>query len=202
MLLKITWLSHSCFEFKLPSKTILVDPFFSGNSLAPSYNGKPDLVFVTHSHFDHADAKKFDCTVVCPSTCKFKKTLIMKVGDKRNVEGVDVEMISASHHQDSYPTGYIFELEGKRIAHLGDTYIDGVKKLPNIDLLLLPIGGFFTMTIDEAVKALEIISPKLAIPMHYNTLPQIKADPSDFKQKAEKKGFKVRVLKIGETIEY
>jgi L-ascorbate metabolism protein UlaG (beta-lactamase superfamily) len=126
----------------------------------------------------------------------------MKVGDKKNVEGVNVEMISASHHQDSYPTGYIFDLEGKRIAHLGDTYIDGVKKLPNIDLLLLPIGGFFTMNIDEAVKALGIISPKLAIPMHYSTFSQIEADPSDFEQKAEKKGFKVRVLKIGESMEY
>lgn len=200
--MKITYLSHSCFEFKTEDRTILIDPYFSGNQLAPSYNGKPNLVLVTHSHFDHADAKKFDATVVCPSTCKFKKREIMKIGDKKKVEGVNIEMISASHHQDSYPTGYIFELEGRRIAHLGDTYIDGVKKLLNIDLLLLPIGGFFTMNIDEALKALGIISPKLAIPMHYNTLPQIKADPNDFKQKAEKKGFKVRVLKIGETIEY
>jgi L-ascorbate metabolism protein UlaG (beta-lactamase superfamily) len=200
--LKITYLSHSCFEIKGQNKTILTDPFFSGNNLAPSYNGKPNLVLVTHSHFDHADAKRFDATVVCPSTCKFNRSVLMKVGEKKSVDGINVEMISASHHQDPYPTGYIFELEGKRIAHLGDTYIDGVKKLPNIDLLLLPIGGFFTMNIDEAVKALEIISPKLAIPMHYNTLPQIKADPNDFKQKAEKKGFKVKILKIGETMEY
>jgi L-ascorbate metabolism protein UlaG (beta-lactamase superfamily) len=77
-----------------------------------------------------------------------------------------------------------------------------VKKLPNIDLLLLPIGGYYTMNIDEAVKALEIVTPKLAIPMHFNTLGEIKADPNEFKAKAEKKGFKVRVLRIGETIEY
>ncbi len=200
--MKITYLSHSCFEIKGQNKTILIDPYFSGNNFAPSYNGKPNFVLVTHSHFDHADAKRFDTTVVCPSTCKFNRSVSMKVGEKKSVDGINVEMISASHHQDPYPTGYIFELEGKRIAHLGDTYIDGVKKLPNIDLLLLPIGGFFTMNIDEAVKALEIISPKLAIPMHYNTLPQIKADPNDFKQKAEKKGFKVKILKIGETMEY
>jgi L-ascorbate metabolism protein UlaG (beta-lactamase superfamily) len=200
--LKVTWLSHSCFEFNTQGKTILIDPFFSGNKLAPPYSGKPDVVLVTHSHFDHADAKRFDSTVICPSTCKFKKSVTMKIGDKKNVEGINVEMISASHHQDSYPTGYILELEGKRIAHLGDTYIDGVKKLPNIDLLLLPIGGYYTMNIDEAVKALEIVTPKLAIPMHFNTLGEIKADPNEFKAKAEKKGFKVRVLRIGETIEY
>ena len=200
--MKITYLSHSCFEFKTPNKTVLIDPFFSGNSSAPKYSGKPDLVLVTHSHFDHADAKGFDATVVCPSTCKFKKTVLMKIGEKKIVEGINVEMISASHHQDPYPTGYIFELEGKRIAHLGDTYLDGVKKLGNIDLLLIPIGGFYTMNPDEAVKALEIISPKLTIPMHYGTLPQIEKDPSGFKQKAEKKGFKVSILKIGESMEY
>jgi L-ascorbate metabolism protein UlaG (beta-lactamase superfamily) len=195
-------LSHSCFEFKTQSKTILIDPFFSGNKFAPAYNGKPDLILVTHSHFDHADAKRFDAPVVCPSTCKFKRSVVMKVGDKKNVEGINLEMISASHHQDSYPTGYIFELDEKRIAHLGDTYIDGVKKLPNIDLLLIPIGGYYTMNIDEAIKALEIISPKLAIPMHYNTLDEIKADPNDFKARAEKKGFRVKVLKFGEAMEY
>lgn len=200
--MKITYLSHSCFELKAQNRTVLTDPFFSGNSLAPKYTGKPDLVLVTHSHFDHADAKGFDATIVCPSTCKFKKSIVMKIGEKKNVEGVNIEMISASHHQDPYPTGYIFELEGKRIAHLGDTYLDGVKKLANIDLLLLPIGGYFTMNSDEAVKALEIISPKLAVPMHYNTLKEIKMDPNEFKQKAEKKGFKVRILKIGETMEY
>lgn len=202
MSVRMTYLSHSCFEFKAQGKTILIDPFFSGNKLAPPYSGRPDLILVTHSHFDHADAKRFDATVVCPSTCKFKKSVTLKIGDKKNVDGINIEMISASHHQDSYPTGYIFELEGKRIAHLGDTYMDGVKKLSNIDLLLLPIGGYYTMNIDEAIKALAVISPKLAIPMHYNTLDEIKADPNEFKAKAEKKGFKVRVLRIGETMEY
>jgi len=57
------------------------------------------------------------------------------------------------------------------------------------------------MNIDEAVEALKIIKPKLAIPMHYNTLPQIKADPGEFAAKAEKAGFKVKVLKIDEEIE-
>ena len=198
--MKIRYLSHACFELR-NKKTILIDPYFSGNPLAPKYTDKPDLVLVTHEHFDHVDASRFDCAVVCPSACKFKKSEIMKVGDKKTIDGVNIEMISASHYQSKYPTGYIIEFEGKRIAHLGDTYFDGVKKLPNIDVLLIPIGGHFTMNINEAIKALKIINPKLAIPMHYNTFPEIKANPEDFKIKAEKEGFKVRVLKIGEEAE-
>jgi L-ascorbate metabolism protein UlaG (beta-lactamase superfamily) len=68
-------------------------------------------------------------------------------------------------------------------------------------VFFVPIGGYFTMSIDEAVEALKIIKPKLSIPMHYNTFPQIKADPEEFEKKANKEGFKVKVLKIGEELE-
>jgi len=196
---KIKYLSHACFEFK-DGKTILIDPYFKGNTLAPSYSGKPDLVLVTHEHHDHNDAERFDCTIVCPQTCKFEKAQTMRVGDAKTIEGVKIEMISASHHQSVYATGYIFEFEGKRVCHLGDTYLDGVKKLDNIDILLVPIGGYYTMNMDEAIKALKIIGPELTIPMHYNTFQEIKASPDEFKKKAEKQGFKVTVMKIGEEI--
>ena len=95
----------------------------------------------------------------------------------------------------------MFEVEGKRLYHAGDTYLDGIKPLRNIDIFFVPIGGYYTMNIDEAVKALKIIKPKLAIPMHYNTLSEIKANPEEFKAKAEKEGFKVKILKIGEELE-
>jgi len=70
-----------------------------------------------------------------------------------------------------------------------------------IDYMLLPIGDNFTMGITDAVKAIELVSPKIAVPMHYNTFPVIEADPNEFKKLAELKGFKVRVLNFGEEIE-
>ena len=67
--------------------------------------------------------------------------------------------------------------------------------------MLLPIGDNFTMGITDAVKAVELASPKVAIPMHYNTFPVIEADPNEFKKKAEAKGIVSKVLNFGEEIE-
>ncbi len=67
--------------------------------------------------------------------------------------------------------------------------------------MLLPIGDNFTMGITDAAKAVELVSPKMAVPMHYNTFPVIESDPNEFKKLTESKGFKVRVLNFGEEIE-
>jgi len=198
--MRIRYLSHACFEIK-DGKRILIDPFFSENPLAPEYREKPDLILVTHEHFDHTDTARFDAVVVSPTAVKARKIEQMKVGDRKTVEGIDIEMVASSHHQSKCPTGYVFELEGKRIYHPGDTYLDGIKPQKNIDIFFVPIGGYYTMNVDEAVEAVKIVKPKLAIPMHFNTFPQIKADPEEFRRKVEKEGFKVKVLKIGEEIE-
>jgi L-ascorbate metabolism protein UlaG (beta-lactamase superfamily) len=198
--MKIRYLSHSCFEIR-NKKTILIDPFFSNNPLAPDYKGKPDLILVTHEHFDHSDTSRFDSLVICPIGFKTKKSQEMKVGDKKTVEGIEIEMVASTHPQSKYPTGFVFEIEGKRLYHSGDTYLDGIKPLENIDVFFVPIGGHFTMNIDEAVEALKIIKPRLAIPMHYGSFPMIKADPEEFKTEAGREGFEVKVLKIGEEIE-
>jgi L-ascorbate metabolism protein UlaG (beta-lactamase superfamily) len=199
--MKIKYLSHSCFEIK-NSKTLLIDPFFSKeNSLAPNYEGKPDLVFITHEHFDHVDAARFDSRVICPPGLKFKNSINMKIGDVKNFDDVKVQMVASSHHQSKYPTGYVIEFENKRIYHPGDTYLDGIKPLGKINVLFVPIGGYYTMDAKEALKALDIIKPDLTIPMHFNTFSQIEANPEEFKANAEKMGFRVNVMKINEEIE-
>ncbi|HZX47228.1 MAG TPA: metal-dependent hydrolase, partial [Clostridia bacterium] len=65
-----------------------------------------------------------------------------------------------------------------------------------------PIGDFFTMGPEDAVKAAEMIAPEYVIPMHYNTFPVIKQDPEEFKKAVEEKGIcKVKVLNPGQTLE-
>jgi len=197
----IRYLSHSGFEIR-NGKIVLIDPYFAGNNLAPAYHGKPDLVLVTHEHFDHYDRRflsGLSCPVVCPQEVQHKGGVLMKPEETRSFDGLAVRMFSVSHHQSKCANGYIIEYGGKRVAHLGDTYLDGVKELGPIDILLLPIGGHFTMNIGEAVKALKILKPKLSIPMHFDTFPEIKANPSAFKKKAEKQGFRVEILKINES---
>ena len=198
--MKLTYLSHASFELK-NGKTVVIDPFFSGNKLAPKYEGKPDVVLITHEHFDHADASKFDCTIIAPSICKFNRMISMNIGDEMNLGGIDVKMVKARHHQSKYAAGYIITFEGKRIYHPGDTYLDGIKNHGLIDIMFVPIGGHDTMNVEEAVGALKIVKPQLAIPMHYNTFPEIKADPKNFKVKAEKEGFKVQVMEFGQQLD-
>jgi L-ascorbate metabolism protein UlaG (beta-lactamase superfamily) len=76
-----------------------------------------------------------------------------------------------------------------------------IGEMTSIDYMLLPIGDNFTMGITDAVKAVELTSPKIAIPMHYNTFPVIQADPDEFKVKAESKGINCKVMQYGEEIE-
>ncbi|HEY7750775.1 MAG TPA: metal-dependent hydrolase, partial [Ignavibacteriaceae bacterium] len=102
------------------------------------------------------------------------------------------------------PSGVLLTVDGKTIYHTGDTGLFYDMKLigeiNSVDCMLLPIGDNFTMGIDDAVKAVEFVSPKLAIPMHYNTFPVIETDPNVFKSKVEKAGFRARVMAFGEEI--
>ena len=67
--------------------------------------------------------------------------------------------------------------------------------------MLAPIGDNFTMGIDDAVRAVDFVQPKIAIPMHYNTFPIIPADPNEFVKKLEPLGVKGIAMNFGETIE-
>jgi L-ascorbate metabolism protein UlaG (beta-lactamase superfamily) len=95
---------------------------------------------------------------------------------------------------------------GKTVYHAGDTglFLDMklIGELDDIDIAILPIGDNFTMGIDDAVKAVEFVKPTLAIPIHYNTMPVIEADPQEFKDKVIKAGYKCDVFEFGETKEY
>ena len=75
-----------------------------------------------------------------------------------------------------------------------------IGEMTAIDYMLLPIGDNFTMGITDAVKAAELVNPKVAIPMHYNTFPIISADPIQFKKSVEAKGISCKVLNFGEEI--
>jgi L-ascorbate metabolism protein UlaG (beta-lactamase superfamily) len=200
MLLKLRYFSHSCFELN-NTKTVLIDPYFSGNKFAPKYEGTPDLILITHEHFDHSDAANFDCLVLAPSTCKFKRMVTMNIGDTFDFSGISIKAVKASlHHDSKYSSGYLINYKGKNVYHAGDTYLDAINKITQVDIFMVPIGGTYTMNIDEAVKAVKIIEPGLTIPMHYNTFPEIKAEPKEFQIKTEKLGFKVKIMNFGEEI--
>ncbi|MCW1309727.1 MAG: MBL fold metallo-hydrolase, partial [Candidatus Nanoarchaeia archaeon] len=108
-----------------------------------------------------------------------------------------------SFHPKNKGVGFVVTINNKKIYHAGDTdFIPEMKELVReaITVALLPIGGTYTMDLDEAVNAAIEIKPSYVIPMHYNSLPELKANAMEFKEKVEKNSaIKVIVLKEGES---
>ena len=224
--LEITWLGHSAFIIK-GFDTIVVDPFLNGN---PSTDMTPDLikcdiVCVTHGHYDHVgDAvaiskrNKAPILSIVELSHFFDKlgcqTVGFNIGGSTKVRDTKVTMTAAVHSSGAdadglegaagSPAGFVIE-SGQTVYHAGDTALFGdmalIGEMHKIDVALLPIGGFFTMDAYHAAKAVELLKPKMAIPMHYNTWGPIQADPMVFKSEVEKRcDTQVRILEPGETM--
>ncbi|HBH30746.1 MAG TPA: metal-dependent hydrolase, partial [Desulfofustis sp.] len=98
----------------------------------------------------------------------------------------------------------VLSIDGINLYHTGDTGLFYDMKLIGemtpIDYMLLPIGDNFTMGIGDAVKAVELTDPRVAIPMHYNTFPVIEADPHEFKRRVEALGKEAVVMDFGQEL--
>jgi len=224
-MIKLTYHGHSVFEIKTEEHSLIIDPFFNGNSHAkikPS-DVKADYIILTHAHGDHLGdtfeiAKNNDATVIAVNElanyvsengCKAHN---MHIGGGHNFPFGRVKFTIAHHGSSSpdgrymgEPSGVVISINGKNIYHAGDTglFLDMklIGEINPLDAALLPIGDNFTMGIDDAVKAVEFLNPKLAVPMHYNTFGVIEADPQEFKRKVESIGKKCTIIPFGESIE-
>ncbi|MEM0214407.1 MAG: metal-dependent hydrolase [Archaeoglobaceae archaeon] len=225
--MKIVWLGHSAFLID-GSKKVLIDPFITGNPKAPVSAEEivADVILVTHGHGDHLGdtveiAKRNKALVICIhelSRILAKRdieTMGMNIGGSAYSSGVRITMVPALHSADfedergeiissGSPVGFVVDMDDVKVYHTGDTGLFSdmklIGELYEPDVMLVPIGDFYTMGIKEAVKAVELVKPKVAIPMHYGTFPLIDTDPMEFKRLAEK-FCKVVVLKPGEAYE-
>lgn len=174
---KIFWLGHSSIMIK-SDKVIYIDPWKLKKA------EKADVILISHSHGDHlspADVEKLikdDTVVVCPADCRVPKAKIINVkpGDKIDANGVPVEVVpsyntnKAFHPQASGWVGFIVTVEGKRIYYCGDTdFIPEMKQI-KADIVIAPVGGTYTMTAEEAAKAVNAIRPEVAIPIHFGDI--------------------------------
>ncbi len=224
-MVKLTYHGHSAFEIKTEGHTLVIDPFFSGNTNAKvkPQDVKADFIVLTHAHGDHLGdgfeiAKKNNATVIAVNELanyaseKGCKAHNMHIGGGHNFPFGRVKFTIAHHGSSSpdgrymgEPAGVIISINGKNIYHAGDTglFLDMklIGEITPLDAALLPIGDNFTMGIDDAVKAVEFLNPKLAVPMHYNTFGVIEADPQEFKRKVESIGKKCTIIPFGESIE-
>jgi L-ascorbate metabolism protein UlaG (beta-lactamase superfamily) len=226
MSLRATWYSHACFLISTGSARILIDPFLTGNPLAPVTAGEvsADAILVSHGHGDHvgdtvAIAKRTGATVV--SNFEIQNWMVAQgvknvhpqhIGGGFTHAWGRVKLTMALHGSalpdGSYggnPCGFLLYLEGKKIYHACDTGLFYDMKLigeEGIDLAILPIGDNFTMGPDDALRAVKLIEPKRVVPIHYDTFDIIRQDPRSWAERVEKEtSAKVVVMQPGDTIE-
>ncbi len=172
---KISWLGHASFRIDGSKATVYIDPW-KLKSAKPA-----DVVCITHSHFDHlseedvAKIAKDSTIVVGPSDCKggFGKAFkAITPGQSVTVGDITIEAVPAYNtDKDFHPkrnnwVGYVVTVDGVRIYHTGDT--DIIPEMADIkaDVALMPVGGTYTMTVQQAAEAVNAINPKVAVPMH------------------------------------
>ena len=224
--MKLKYFSHSAFQITSDSgKVVLIDPFLTGNPTAPvtAESVEADFIILTHAHGDHIGdtfdiAKRCDSLIIAVNELadyvisKGLKAHNMHIGGGYNFEFGKVKFTIAHHgsmtpdgQYAGEPAGVLVTIDGKTIYHTGDTRLFYDMKLigemNHIDYMLAPIGDNFTMGIDDAVKAVELANPDVAIPIHYNTFPVIEANPEEFKKKVEALGKKSMVLAYGQELE-
>lgn len=225
--MKVSYHGHSIVKVQTKGKTILIDPFITGNKLTDldPKTVDADLILLTHGHNDHVGdtveiAKRTGAVVVALNELAVYlgrtgiETHPMNIGGAHEFEFGRVKFTQAFHGS-SYeeedgtfiytgmPGGILLTVEGKTIYHVGDTALFSdlkmIGELNDIDLAFVPIGDNFTMGPEDALIAADWINAKIVVPVHFNTFPVIEQDPVEFANKV--KTGEGRVFKVGKIIE-
>lgn len=191
MLDKLTWLGHASFRIS-GQKLIYIDPW------KLKADDEADIVLISHSHYDHYSADDLKMVsgpktvVVTVAELKSKiggNVRVVAPGDKIDVGGVGIEAVPAYnidkkfHPKQNGWVGFVVEMGGERLYYAGDTdAIPEMDNLTNIDLALMPVGGTYTMTAEEAAKAADRFKPAAAVPYHWGDIVGSKSDADRFKE--------------------
>ena len=163
--MEIYYLGHSSFRIKGKSASIVTDPF-DPKMVGLKYQGVTgDIVTISHDHTDHNQV----------SQVSEVKKIVTSPGEYE-IMGVSIIGLS-SFHDDAQGadrgknTIYVFEIDEMRICHLGDlghTLNEKlVEEIGDIDILMIPTGGEYTINSETAVAVVQGIEPRIIIPMHY-----------------------------------
>ncbi|MCD0157272.1 metal-dependent hydrolase [Deinococcus sp. 14RED07] len=222
--MNIQFIGHSTFLLEHGDTRLLIDPFIQGNpqatvTLQDALNWNVTAILITHAHGDHwGDTLEFTRTgtplIATAEIAAYAQqrgaahATGMNIGGTYRADWGNVTLTPAWHSSSfpdgtygGMPTGLIVELGGQRVYHAGDTNLFGDMTLigdRGLDAALLPIGDHYTMGPEEAARTLDLLRPRVAIPMHYGTFPPLTGDPAVFQREGQARGVDVRILAPGE----
>lgn len=162
--MNINWYGQSYFKITGKNAAVATDPFDAKIGLKPP-RIEADIVTISHTHPDHnnLDVIKGDPAVIDGP-------------GEYSVKGVEIQGIGSYHDKNQGKergtnTIYTIEVDDIKICHLGDLGQDlsdeQIDKIGNVDILLIPVGGVYTIDAEEAIKVINQIEPRIVIPMHY-----------------------------------
>jgi L-ascorbate metabolism protein UlaG (beta-lactamase superfamily) len=197
--LDFTRIAHDTFRIK-GSQVIYIDPY------KVTKHDEANIVLISHEHFDHLSIDDLNkvimpgTTIVASPLCKdglqgvkVKEIRFLDPGGKYTVGKVEVEGVPAYnlnkfrepgkvfHPKGEKRLGFIIKMDGTSVYFAGDTDCIPEMKSIRCDIALLPVSGTYVMTAEEAAEAAKIISPKIAVPMHYGAIVGSDADAKKFK---------------------
>ena len=219
--MQIRYLGHSAFEIKTEKEKILIDPFLIKS---PDYDfSNTTEIFVTHGHGDHLGS-----AIEISKSTGARITAIFELANYCISKGASANGINLgswidykwgkvlatpAFHSSSTPEGlyagcacgYILDINGIKLFHSGDTNLNSEMKvigeLYSPKVAMLPIGGFYTMDIEQATIASQWLNSEIIIPMHYNTFDAIKIDIKDFERQIRNIGKLPVILEVGQNLE-
>ncbi len=187
----ITWYLNACVRIS-GSKTVYFDPY----GITPDAP-RADIVLTTHPHLDNYSLDNINQIMDNDSTLllthdsdalnKHGHVIPVKPHQTIKIEDIIIKTVPAYSQENNYHPkennwiGYIVEMDGLRYYHAGDTeLIPEMGELGEIDVAFLPVGGIYTMDVSEALEAVKIIRPKVAIPIHFGMIAGTYDDADEF----------------------
>jgi len=167
--MKIEWLGHSCFLITSDMGTkIITDPYGTREDLSYGKIAESaDIVTVSHGHSDHNNV----------AAVQGNPEVVQKTGAVK-AKGIEFKSIPSYHDnnegkQRGNNTVFCFAVDGIRLCHLGDLGHQlsdkQVSELGRIDILLIPVGGYYTIDAKVATQVCNQLKPRVIIPMHFKT---------------------------------
>lgn len=224
-MIKVTYYGHACFAAEIGQKTLLFDPFITGNELAAAANVKivpADFILVSHGHADHigdavAIARRTGATILSNYEVAVwlgkqgvEKTYPLNHGGTGRFAFGRVKFVNAIHSSSlpdgtygGNPGGFVVESPDGSFYYAGDTALTLDMKLigesSRLSFAALPIGDTFTMGVDDAIKAADFVGCNQVLGLHYNTFPPIQTDAPAAISKFKAAGKHLCLLKPGES---